>query len=67
VLAVKGRSLRVPRAAMGVARFSFRDLCEQPLAAADYLKIAHEYHTIVLDRIPVIRANSAMRPSASSS
>ena len=56
ILAVKGRTLRVPRAAMGVARFSFHDLCEQPLAAADYLKIAHEYHTIVLDRIPVIRA-----------
>src|SRR5712675_3356324 len=56
ILAVKGRTLRVPRAAMGVARFSFHDLCEQPLAAADYLKIAHEFHTIVLDRIPVIRA-----------
>ena len=56
ILAVKGRTLRVPRAAMGVARFSFHDLCEQPLAAADYLKIAHEFHTIVLDRVPVIRA-----------
>jgi len=44
-LLVKGRSLRVPRAAMGVARFSFHDLCQQPLAAADYLKIAREYHT----------------------
>src|SRR6266446_5825376 len=48
-LLVKGRTVRVPRAAMGVARFSFRDLCQQPLAAADYLKIAREYHTVVLD------------------
>src|SRR5205085_12620946 len=46
---------RVPRAAMGAGRFSFHDLCEQPLAAADYLKIAREYHTVVLDCIPVIR------------
>ncbi len=53
-LAVKGRVLRVPRAAMGVARFCFRELCEQPLAAADYRKIAHEFHTIVLDGIPVM-------------
>ena len=51
-LRVKGRSVRVPRAAMGVARFSFHDLCEEPLAAADYLRIAREYHTIILDRIP---------------
>jgi cell division protein ZapE len=53
-LAIKGRKLRVPRAAMGVARFFFHDLCEQPLAAADYLRIAHEYHTLIVDRIPVM-------------
>jgi len=51
-LSVQGRSVHVPRAAMGVARFAFHDLCEEPLAAADYLRIAHEYHTIILDRIP---------------
>jgi cell division protein ZapE len=39
---------------MGVARFDFADLCAQPLAAEDYLKIAHEFHTIVLDHIPVM-------------
>jgi cell division protein ZapE len=39
---------------MGVARFSFRDLCEAPLATADYLKIAHEFHTVMVDRIPVM-------------
>jgi cell division protein ZapE len=53
-LPIKGRSIHVPRAAMGVARFSFHDLCEEPLAAADYLRIAHEYHTIILDHIPVM-------------
>ena len=53
-LPLKGRSVYVPRAAMGVARFTFHDLCEQPLAAADYLQIAREYHTIIVDRVPVM-------------
>jgi cell division protein ZapE len=63
-LSVKGHRLRVPRAAMGVARFFFHDLCEQPLAAADYLRIAHEFHTVLLDRVPVMdydRRNAAKR------
>jgi cell division protein ZapE len=53
-LRVLGRILRVPRAAKGVARFGFDELCEQPLGAADYLKIAHEFHTVIVDRIPVM-------------
>ena len=32
VLPTKGRTIRIPRAAMGVARFSFQDLCGEPLA-----------------------------------
>jgi cell division protein ZapE len=53
-LAIKGRSVHVPRAFMGVARFSFQDLCEQSLAAADYLRVAREYHTIILDHVPAM-------------
>jgi cell division protein ZapE len=49
-----GRVLAVPRAAMGVARFTFHELCEQPLAAADYLKLAHAFHTLIIDRVPVM-------------
>jgi cell division protein ZapE len=53
-LTVKGHQVRIPKAAMGVARFSFDDLCAQPLAAGDYLRIAHEFHTVILDHIPVM-------------
>jgi cell division protein ZapE len=63
-LLIRGRTVRVPCAAMGVARFSFHDLCEQPLAASDYLRVAHEFHSVVLDRIPamdVSRRNEAKR------
>src|ERR1700690_665851 len=53
-ISIKGRILHVPCSADGVARFSFADLCEKPLAASDYLRLAHDYHTIMLDRIPVM-------------
>ena len=53
-IAIKGRILHVPCSAHGVARFSFADLCEKPLAASDYLRLAHDYHTILVDRIPVM-------------
>jgi len=53
-ITLRGRSIHVPRAFMGVARFSFHDLCEQPLAAADYLRIAREFHTIIIDHVPAM-------------
>jgi cell division protein ZapE len=53
-IAIKGRVLHVPCSAHGVARFSFADLCEKPLAASDYLRLAHDYHTILVDRIPAM-------------
>jgi cell division protein ZapE len=63
-LMVKGHVVKVPKAAMGVARFGFGDLCAQPLAASDFLKIAHEFHTVIIDHIPVMdyaRRNEAKR------
>src|ERR1700730_12950765 len=53
-ISVKGRILQVPCSAHGVARFSFADICEKPLAASDYLRLARDYHTIMIDRIPVM-------------
>jgi len=37
-----------------VAKFDFEELCMQPLSAADYLKIAGEYDTIVLEGVPAM-------------
>ena len=53
-ISIKGRILHVPCSADGVARFSFWDICEKPLAASDYLRLARDYHTIMVDRIPVM-------------
>ena len=51
-LTIKGRQVQVPMAALGAARFSFADLCEKPLGATDYLKIAQSFHTLFIEDIP---------------
>ncbi len=55
-LAVQGRALAVPRAALGVARMRFFDLCVRPLGAADFLALACKFHTLVLDDVPILTA-----------
>jgi cell division protein ZapE len=63
-LEVQGRTLEVPRAAGGAARFSFEALCARAVGAADYLALARRYHTLFLDRIPKLtpdRRNEAKR------
>jgi cell division protein ZapE len=56
-LTVLGRQLPMPQAARGVARFSFDELCDRPLAAADYLAIAQAFHTVLIDHIPAMTDN----------
>jgi cell division protein ZapE len=63
-LTVKGHPVEIPQAAGGVARFTFGDLCSKPLGAADYLVVAEEFHTIILESIPHMgfdRRNEAKR------
>jgi cell division protein ZapE len=50
-----GRKLQVPRAAKNCARFSFADLCEEPLGPADYLAITKAFRTVFVENIPVLR------------
>ncbi len=57
-LAVLGRTLRVPLAAEGVARFDFAALCGQPLGPGDYLAIATHFQALVLDGIPRLSPNN---------
>src|SRR6188768_784894 len=48
------RKLHVPKSLKGVAVFSFRRLCGEPRGAADYLAIAHAYHTVIIVGIPAM-------------
>lgn len=54
-----GRKLEIPFAAGAVARARFEDLCARPLGSVDYLALAREFHTLVLDDIPQL--NFALR------
>ncbi len=56
-LTVLGRAGAVPQAARGAARFDFEQLCDRPLAAADYLAVAQHFHTVLIDHIPVMTDN----------
>ncbi|TVR09623.1 MAG: AFG1 family ATPase [Salinarimonadaceae bacterium] len=51
-IAVRGHPVEIAQAASGVARVSFPDLCAKPLGASDYLAIAQDFHTLILEDIP---------------
>ncbi|RWX75158.1 cell division protein ZapE [Neorhizobium lilium] len=60
----KGRSIHVPLAAGRAARFSFSDICEKPLGAADYLALAERFDQIFVEHVPQLgpeKRNEAKR------
>lgn len=63
-LEVQGRKLQVAKACGKTACFSFSELCEKPLGAADYLAICHNFDTVLLSGIPSLtpeKRNEARR------
>jgi cell division protein ZapE len=54
VINLKGRTLKVPRQARGVAYFTFADLCAEQRSAVDYLELTKRYHAFVVEGIPVM-------------
>jgi cell division protein ZapE len=64
VIEVLGRRLEFPRAVGGQLRASFEDLCVAPLGPQDHLAIAHRFHTVFIEDVPVLRSehrNAAKR------
>lgn len=57
-LDVNGRRLTISRCYGTIAWMSFHELCEQPLGAADYIEIAREFGTLLLENIPAMGMES---------
>jgi cell division protein ZapE len=53
-LSLQGRSWEIEKTAGGVARLTFDEVCEKARGAADYLELARQFHTIILDDIPLL-------------
>ncbi|KAF8055927.1 Afg1l [Scenedesmus sp. PABB004] len=55
-----GRTLHVPQALGPAAMFDFAELCDRPLAAADYIALAGAFSTLALSDVPrFVGANRA--------
>jgi cell division protein ZapE len=57
-VSVQGRRILVPAAAHQVARFMFDDLCGQPLGPSDYMAIAGQFSTVILNDIPAMNEDN---------
>ncbi|HEY3813365.1 MAG TPA: cell division protein ZapE [Caulobacteraceae bacterium] len=55
---ILGRNLFFPRAAGGMLRATFRDLCVEPLGPQDYLAIAARFPTLFLEAVPKLGPES---------
>ena len=63
-LDVQGRKLDVAKACGKSVFFTFSELCEKPLGAADYLALCQKFHTLCVSGIPLLspeKRNEARR------
>lgn len=58
VLSVQGRELILKQTAAGTARAGFARLCDNTLGAADYLRLAHAFQTLILENVPQMGPDS---------
>ncbi|CAG8571480.1 6861_t:CDS:2 [Acaulospora colombiana] len=56
-LVIWGRNVKIPESSDNVAKFSFQELCGQPLSAADYLEITKRFPTVFVLDVPKMNLN----------
>lgn len=52
VISAMGANMTIPSSARGVAKFSFKQICDQAYGAALFIELAKQYATVVLTDIP---------------
>ncbi|MBL1430876.1 MAG: AFG1 family ATPase [Robiginitomaculum sp.] len=55
---VLGRELEFENTFGGAVRLSFSEICDRALASADYLEFAKQFHTVLLENVPVLAAEN---------
>ena len=58
-ITTKGRDFLIENFYSGVARFTFKDLCEKNLGAEDYINIANSCKHIFIEGIPIFNDNNS--------
>ncbi|QBC42448.1 cell division protein ZapE [Iodobacter fluviatilis] len=58
-LKIEGRTIKAKRVAAGVVWFDFFAICGDARGQADYLQIAHSYHTVMVSDIPRLAGHQA--------
>ena len=53
-IAMGGRRWTIAQSAGGAARLDFAQACQEARGAADYLELARQFHTLVLEDVPVL-------------
>ena len=56
-LEINKRAIQAVGVAPGVAWFTFKALCEEPRSASDFVEIAREYHSVLVEGVPVMSAD----------
>ena len=54
VVEIAGRELKCKRVACGVVWFDFTELCDGPRGVADYIELARQFQTVLVEGVPCL-------------
>lgn len=54
-ITVYGREMTIPWCNDGVVKFEFNDICKGLYGPGDYISLASNYHTFIIDNVPVLK------------